>query len=167
MVVERAASALAVHRLVARDRESLERHAHRTLLTELLLRHPGRPHGAGHRAAACRWSDRRLVGVAVRPRTASPTKPRPSMATQEVLRDLAEATALAARRARVAALVGVVDDTSVSALLSLTPQADVEAVLQQAGGQPAPGRGRSVRRLPVVVARRDHGRPRCRRHAGA
>ncbi|HEU5472178.1 MAG TPA: PucR family transcriptional regulator ligand-binding domain-containing protein, partial [Actinophytocola sp.] len=36
VIVERAASALAVHRLVARDRESLERHAHRTLLTELL-----------------------------------------------------------------------------------------------------------------------------------
>ncbi|NUS64617.1 MAG: PucR family transcriptional regulator ligand-binding domain-containing protein, partial [Saccharothrix sp.] len=36
VVAERAASALAVHRLVARDRESLERQTHRTLLTQLL-----------------------------------------------------------------------------------------------------------------------------------
>src|SRR5690606_23964544 len=36
VVAERAASALAVNRLVTRDRESLERQTHRTLITELL-----------------------------------------------------------------------------------------------------------------------------------
>lgn len=70
------------------------------------------------------------------------------MATQEVLRDLAEATVLAARRARVAALVGVVDDTSVSALLSLTPQADVDAVLERLAGNLHRA---SAAAMPVVV----------------
>ncbi|OLF13175.1 CdaR family transcriptional regulator [Actinophytocola xinjiangensis] len=127
VIAERAASALAVHRLVARDRESLERHAHRTLLTELLSS-PTTPADLNARAGALGVPllRRRLIGVSVRPSTVAAS---PAMATQEVLRDLAEATALAARRARVAALVGVVDDISVRALLSLTPQADESSVV--------------------------------------
>ncbi|MCT2583907.1 PucR family transcriptional regulator [Actinophytocola gossypii] len=129
VIAERAASALAVHRLVARDREGLERHAHRTLLTELLAS-PTPPADLTARADALGVPlyRRQLVGVSVRPSTVTSS---PTMATQEVLRDLAEATALAARRARVAALVGVVDDISVRALLSLTPQADATSVVRR------------------------------------
>ncbi|SDC43045.1 PucR family transcriptional regulator [Actinokineospora iranica] len=130
VVVERAASALAVHRLAAREREGLERHAHRTLLTELLAS-PTPPADLVARATGLGvpLENRRLVGVSLRP--AAQVAVAPAMATQEVLRDLAEATALAARRARVAALVGIVDDTSVRALLSLTPQADVTGILNR------------------------------------
>ncbi|MBC6449517.1 PucR family transcriptional regulator [Actinokineospora xionganensis] len=130
VIVERAASALAVHRLAARDREGLERHAHRTLLTELLAA-PTPPPDLVARATGLGvpLENRQLIGVSVRPGTE--VTPAPAMATQEVLRDLAEATSLATRRARVAALVGIVDDTSVRALLSLTPQADTQSVLRR------------------------------------
>lgn len=152
VIIERAASALAVHRLAARERESLERHAHRTLLSELLSS-PATPADLTARATALGvpLKRRRLLGVSVRPRTASPSKPATSMASQEVLRDLAEATVLAARRARVAALVGVVDDTSVSVLLSLTPQADVDAVLSRLAGNVHRASAAAVQAMPVVV----------------
>jgi len=151
VIAERAASALAVHRLVARDREGLERHAHRTLLTELL----GSTTTAADLAARANalgvpLQRRQLLGVSVRPSAA--TAGRPSMATQEVLRDLAEATALAARRARVAALVGVVDDISVRALLSLTPQADADAVLRRLSKEIHQAAASAPKALPVVVA---------------
>ncbi|MFC5290262.1 PucR family transcriptional regulator [Actinokineospora guangxiensis] len=143
VIAERAASALAVHRLVARDRESLERHAHRTLLADLLT--DPRPEITAHSVALGVPLERRqLIGLSVRPRTVATTR---SMATHEVLRDLAEATALAARRARVAALVGIVDDTSVRALLSLTPQADPDTVLTRLATET-----HQAAALPVVVA---------------
>jgi purine catabolism regulator len=129
VIAERAASALAVHRLAARDREGLERHAHRTLLTELLATPTPTDLVARATALGVPLEHRQLIGVSVRP--GADVTPAQAMATQEVLRDLAEATALAARRARVAALVGIVDDTSVRALLSLTPQADAESVLRR------------------------------------
>jgi PucR family transcriptional regulator, purine catabolism regulatory protein len=156
VIAERAASALAVHRLVARDREGLERHAHRTLLTELLAS-PTPPNDLTARATALGvpLERRQLVGMSVRPITTAlnpPTTPPPSMATQEVLRDLAEATALAARRARVAALVGVVDDTSVRALLSLTPQADPDNVLRRLTKEIRQAAAAAPKALPVVVA---------------
>ncbi len=151
VIAERAASALAVHRLVARDREGLERHAHRTLLTELL----GSTTTAADLAARASalgvpLQRRQLLGVSVRPSAA--TAGRPSMATQEVLRDLAEATALAARRARVSALVGVVDDISVRALLSLTPQADADAVLRRLSKEIHQAAASAPKALPVVLA---------------
>ncbi len=151
VIVERAASALAVHRLVARDRESLERHAHRTLLTELLgSTTTAADITARASALGVPLQRRQLIGVSVRPSTA--TAGRPSMATQEVLRDLAEATALAARRARVAALVGVVDDISVRALLSLTPQADADAVLRRLSKEIHQAAASAPKALPVIVA---------------
>lgn len=129
VVAERAASALAVHRLVARDRESLERQTHRTLLAQLLGQSPQSP-DLGARAAALGvpLDRRQLIGVAIRPVSVPHAQ---TLATQEVLRDLAEATALAGRRVTVAALVGVVDDTSVRALLSVPMTVGVEGVLRK------------------------------------
>ncbi|PWW62307.1 purine catabolism regulator [Actinokineospora spheciospongiae] len=130
VIAERAASALAVHRLAAREREGLERHAHRTLLAELLAS-PTPPGDlvARSEALGIPLRGRRLIGVCVRPSTTVGTAH--AMAVAETLRDLAEATALAARRARVAALVGIVDDVSVRTLLSLTTAADVDGVLNR------------------------------------
>lgn len=130
VVAERAASALAVHRLLARDRESLERQTHRMLLAQLLGQALPPPDLATRAAAlGVPLERRRLVGVAIRPGSITPRAP--ALATQEVLRDLAEATAVAARRVSVPALVGVVDDTSVRALLSLPAQAGIDAVLRR------------------------------------
>ena len=64
VVAERAASALAVHRLVARDREGLERHAHRTLLHRAARPSPQRPDLAARAAALGVPLERRqLLGV--------------------------------------------------------------------------------------------------------
>ncbi|MGH3656455.1 MAG: PucR family transcriptional regulator ligand-binding domain-containing protein, partial [Micromonosporaceae bacterium] len=124
VVAERGADALALNRLVARDRDSLERQTHRSLLASLLAAGPA-PADLAARSAALGvpLDGQQLVGLAVRPHTVpSGVAARPALGTHEVLRDLAEATALAARRARTPALVGVVDDVSVRALLALPPQ---------------------------------------------
>jgi purine catabolism regulator len=151
VVAERAASALAVHRLVARDRESLERQTHRTLLAQLLGESQPPPDLSARAAALGVPLERRqLVGIAIRPgRSASPAQ---TLATQEVLRDLAEATALAARRVTVPALVGVVDDTSVRALLSLPPQATLDGVLKRLAKEVHRMAAATQHGLPVVVA---------------
>jgi PucR family transcriptional regulator, purine catabolism regulatory protein len=160
VVVERAASALAVHRLLARDRETLERQTHRTLLTELLA--PGAlPTDLTTRASALGvpLEQRILVGVAVRPRTAEADLP--ALAAQELLRDIADATALAARRAAVPALVGAVDDVSVRALIAVDRPGTVsderaDAIVTPVLRRLASGIHRAVRpnprALPVVVA---------------
>ncbi|MEU3622304.1 CdaR family transcriptional regulator [Amycolatopsis coloradensis] len=129
VVAERAASALAVHRLVAKDTDSLERQAHRAILTELLA-NPVPPAELTARASALGvpLTGRLLVGVAVRPRITATT--RTTQSTPVLLRELAEATALAARRARVSALVAT-DDTLVRALIALSPEAGVDAVLHR------------------------------------
>ena len=129
VVAERAASALAVNRLVARDRESLERHTHRTLLTELLAT-GAPPVDLATRAGALGvpLEGRQLVGVAIRPETTP-------LATQEALRDLGEATALAARRCKIPALVGGVDDVSVRALLSMPTQSNVDTSIRRLATQ--------------------------------
>jgi purine catabolism regulator len=130
VVVERAASALAVHQLVARETDTLERHAHRAVLEELLAS-PMPPAELLARASALGvpLSGRRLVGVAIRPRLTVVRYPAAS--APAVLRELAEAVSLAARRAKVSALVAVVDELSVRALLSLSPKANVDAVLDR------------------------------------
>ncbi len=155
VVVERAASALAVHRLLARDRETLERQTHRTLLTELLA--PGAlPADLPTRAAALGvpLEGRTLIGLAARPRTTAPM-PAPALATQEILRDLAEAVALAARRVRVSALVGVIDDTSVRALVALdghASQRTVDTMLRRLAQGIQHDAQAGPRALPVVIA---------------
>jgi purine catabolism regulator len=157
VMLERAADALALNRLLARDRDSLERQTHRTLLSALLSPGPT-PADLDARAAALgvRLSGRRLVGMAVRPHAApGAVGDRPSLGgTHEVLRDLAEATALAARRAGVPALVGIVDDTSVQALLSSPSSALADAVLRRMAREvrAVAAASRSLRGLLVVVA---------------
>ncbi|WP_043837394.1 MULTISPECIES: PucR family transcriptional regulator [unclassified Amycolatopsis] len=129
VVAERAASALAVHRLVARDSDTLERQAHRAVLTELLNSPaPTAEILARSSALAVPLTGRQLVGLAVRPRITATT--RPTLSTPPLLRELAEATALATRRAKVSALVST-DETAVRALLALSPEANADAVLQR------------------------------------
>ncbi|WP_158892810.1 PucR family transcriptional regulator [Amycolatopsis anabasis] len=132
VVAERAASALAVHRLVARDADSLERQAHRAVLTGLLAAPvPTAEVLARASALAVPLTGRQLVGVAIRPSLTAAAAPSPALSAQAVLREIADATAIAARRARVRALVAAVDDTSVRALISLSPQANSDTVLRR------------------------------------
>ncbi|HJQ47884.1 MAG TPA: PucR family transcriptional regulator ligand-binding domain-containing protein [Amycolatopsis sp.] len=133
VVAERAASALAVHQLLAREADSLERQAHRAVLTELTAS-PVPPAELLARSAALGvpLEGRRLVGVAIRPRLTAGTTA--ALSAPAVLRDLAEAVSLTTRRAKVSALVAVVDELTVQALLSLSPKANVEAVLERLAG---------------------------------
>lgn len=152
VVAERAASALAVHRLVARDRDSLERQSHRTLLAALLAGdEPAALLAARGAALAVPLRERALVGMAIRPAGLTAPPAAHALATAAVLRDLADAAAAAARRERLPALVGVTDDSQVRALLSLPRDADLPTALRcyakrlhEAVAVPAGARGTAV-----------------------
>lgn len=131
VLVERAASTLALNRLLARDLEGLERQTHRSLLTSLLAHsEPDADVLLRARALGVPLEGRRLLGVVVRPPgPAWPGGPHGGLAGQARLRDLAEAVAQAVRASQVDALVGAVDDRGVGLLAALgTKQRDVDVL---------------------------------------
>ncbi len=126
VLMERAATTLALGRLLARQQESLERQAHRTLLSAVLAQaYPG-PEEAEVRARALGLpvAGRQLLGVVVRFRGAAP-----GLLAQARVLDVAEAVAEACRGKRVPALVGSLDDERAGALLALDSSADQARVL--------------------------------------
>lgn len=128
-VAERAASVLAVNRLMDRERESLERQAHRALLTGV-LEGSVEPDDLSARLTGLGIPvDRPLAGMAVRPRTTQACAP--VLETQQLLRDLADSLALAARRAGLAVLVSAVDDMTVQALVALPDEESATPVLRK------------------------------------
>jgi purine catabolism regulator len=145
-LVERAATTLALGRLLEHQRESLERQAHRTILGAFL------GHGyadtadaeARARALGVPVAGRRLLPVVVRlvspagaggpggadaPGGAGGSGGAAGLEAQARALQVADAAAAACRAARVPALVGSLDDTRVGALLALPPRADPDAVL--------------------------------------
>ncbi|MGA5822579.1 PucR family transcriptional regulator [Kitasatospora sp. NPDC094028] len=127
MLLERGASALALNRLVVRDRESLERQTHRTLLSGILT-HALTVAEVALRAQALGvpLEGRRLVGVVLRRRRA----PIPAaLEAQARLRDFTELAAGAVRACRLSALVGALDDEGVGLLIALGAQQDEHAAL--------------------------------------
>jgi len=129
VVAERAASALAVYRLVAKDSDGLERQAHRAVITELLASPaPSAELLARASALAVTLTGRRLIGLAVRPRITATT--RHALSTPPVLRELAETAAFSARRATVSALVAT-DETDVRVLIALSAEANADTVLHR------------------------------------
>jgi PucR family transcriptional regulator, purine catabolism regulatory protein len=136
-LVERAATTLALGRLLDHQRESLERQAHRTILGAFLGHGYADPADAEARARALGVpvAGRRLLPVVVRLArsggsgvAAGPGGPAGLEAQARALQ-VADATAAACRAGRVPALVGSLDDTRVGALLALPPRADPDAVL--------------------------------------
>jgi purine catabolism regulator len=129
MLVERGAATVALSRLVERDRESLERQTHRTLLTGVIAGSVPLPELVARAAAlGVPLEGHALVAVLVR-LTSSPAGP--ALEVQERLRDLAETVAGAVRDSRAVGLVGGVDDDTVGVLLSLPPREDVDPVLNR------------------------------------
>ncbi|MFI9163290.1 PucR family transcriptional regulator [Kitasatospora aureofaciens] len=127
MLLERGASALALNRLVVRDRESLERQTHRTLLSGILT-HALTVSEVALRAQALGvpLDGRRLVGVVLRQRRG----PIPAaLEAQARLRDFTELAAGAVRACRLSALVGALDDEGVGLLIALGAQQDEHAAL--------------------------------------
>lgn len=147
MLAERCASTLALNRLVERDRESLERQSHRTLLAGILDHTwPDAEVVLRGRALGVPLDGRRLVAVVVR-RQAPPGEP--VLETERAVRELAEQVASAVREAKVVALVGALDDNSVGALLAVRGQVDAAvesfaAALQRTGGGPVTAVGSVV-----------------------
>ena len=137
ILLERAASTLALGRLIRRDAEGLERQIHRTLLTAL-LDHSSSVDEVSIRARALGvpLERRHLVGIVVRHRqedgdgTSDPVPGTVAGAAQAKLRDLAEAVSEALREAGVPGLASALDDHTVGALIALRRPEDEEAALR-------------------------------------
>ncbi|GAB3188250.1 purine catabolism regulator [Micromonospora palomenae] len=139
ILVERAASTLALGRLIRRDAEGLERQIHRTLLTALLDHsRPVDEVALRARALGVTLERRHLVGVVVRHRLDDPAAEAAGESTVAAespeagparLRDLAEAVGQALREAKLTGLTSAVDDQAVGALLALPDPAAEERAL--------------------------------------
>ena len=125
-LVERTAAALALTRLIARQRESLERQVHRTLISAILEQAGADPDEAAVRARALGVpvEGRQLIAVVVRLRD-----PGPGLSAQARVLAAADAVADACRAERVPAIVGSLDDARAGALLSLDRRASADPVL--------------------------------------
>ncbi|WP_433386385.1 PucR family transcriptional regulator [Micromonospora sp. KLBMP9576] len=145
ILVERAASTLALGRLIRRDAEGLERQIHRTLLTALLDHSlPVDEVALRARALGVVLDRRHLVGVVVRHRGDEPVgeggpAPEPGHPADQGsggpaagparLRDLAEAVGQALHEAKLTGLTGAIDDQAVGVLLALPEPAAEERAL--------------------------------------
>jgi purine catabolism regulator len=146
LLIERAATTLALGRLLTRQAESLERQAHRTLISALIERGDADPAGAAEAEARARAmgvpvTGRQLVAAVVRIQDAvapgpasaappsAPSAPLASAAAPVAVLAVAEAVAGACRAACVPALAGALDDLRAGALLSLPPGADADEAL--------------------------------------
>jgi purine catabolism regulator len=131
ILVERAASTLALGRLIRRDAEGLERQIHRTVLTALLDHtRPVDEVALRARALGVPLDRRRLVGLVLRYRLDDAD----ASTAQLRLRDLAEAAGHALREAKLTGLAGALDDHAVGVLLALRPsERDDQALSTLAG----------------------------------
>ncbi|MDG4782560.1 PucR family transcriptional regulator ligand-binding domain-containing protein [Micromonospora sp. WMMD961] len=130
ILIERAASTLALGRLIRRDAEGLERQIHRTLLTALLDHsRPVDEVALRAKALGVVLDRRHLVGVMVRHRAEDLVSESGPEAAQARLRDLSEAVGQALREAKLTALTSAVDDNSVGVLLALTDPAAEDRAL--------------------------------------
>ncbi|MDP5182964.1 PucR family transcriptional regulator [Blastococcus sp. BMG 814] len=123
VVLERGATALAVGRLLERDRETLERHAHRSLLSDIVEQRWAFPAEIASRvtAAGLPVAGRSLVAAVVHwpDAPARGTVAGESPAARALERDRAEGVGLAARLCRLPALVGSVGHGEVGILAAL------------------------------------------------
>jgi PucR family transcriptional regulator, purine catabolism regulatory protein len=136
VLLERAATTLALGRLLTRHRESLERQAHRTLISGLISQAHADPAEAAVRARALGVpvDGRQLIALVLRfrdPVVASPLGQPGALGVTAHARvlDLADATAAACRDERIPSLVGTLDDDRAGAMLSLGPQVEPDDVL--------------------------------------
>ncbi|MBP2702876.1 PucR family transcriptional regulator ligand-binding domain-containing protein [Microbispora sp. RL4-1S] len=127
VLAERAATTLALSRLLERHQESLERQAHGTIITGILTHAYSDPDEAAARARAVGvpLTSRKLIGAVIRLTTPAGT----ALGEQAKVGELAEAAAAACREARLPALVGALDQNRVGVLLPLPPRSAAETAL--------------------------------------
>ena len=139
VLIERAATTLALGRLLTRHREGLERQAHRTLISGIISQAHADPAEAAvrSRALGVPVDGRQLIALVLRFRDPvvsgalgllGPPGALGVSAHARVL-DLADATAAACRAERIPSLVGTLDDDRAGAMLSLGPRVDLDDVL--------------------------------------
>ena len=129
-LIERAATTLALGRLLTRHQESLDRQAHRTLITGIISQAHADPAEAAvrSRALGVPVDGRRLIAMVLRLRDPAGPGTLGLSAHARVL-DVADAAAAACRAERIPSLVGTLDDARAGAMLSLSPRADPDRVL--------------------------------------
>jgi PucR family transcriptional regulator, purine catabolism regulatory protein len=154
VLLERAATTLALGRLLTRHRESLERQAHRTLISSIISQAHADPAEAAvrSRALGVPVDGRQLIAMVLRfrdgPASAASSGSYAAvssgassgtfsgafsgalgMPAHARVLDLADAAAAACRAERVPSLVGTLDDDRAGAMLSLGPRVEPDAVL--------------------------------------
>ncbi|HTX84061.1 MAG TPA: PucR family transcriptional regulator ligand-binding domain-containing protein [Streptosporangiaceae bacterium] len=158
-LIERAATTLALGRLLDHQRESLERHAHRTILSAFLGNGYSDHAEAEARALALGVpvTGRLLVAVVVRlgqaktaaghesadpgatvPGVGGVATPGHALAGPARAAGIADAIAGACRHLRLPALVASLDDDRVAALLALPPRSDPDTALRRLADQLRP-----------------------------
>ena len=126
MLIERAATTLALGRLLTRHRESLERQAHRTLISGIISQAHADPAEAAvrSRALGVPVDGRQLIALVLRFR-----EPGLGVSAHARVLDLADTVAAACRAERIPSLVGTLDDARAGAMLSLGPRVAADEVL--------------------------------------
>ena len=134
VLIERAATTLALGRLLTRHAESLDRQAHRTLITGIISQAHADPAEAAvrSRALGVPVDGRQLVAMVLRlrdPSGVSGVSGTLGVSAHARVLDVADAAAAACRAERIPSLVGTLDDARAGAMLSLSPHADPDRVL--------------------------------------
>ena len=130
VLIERAATTLALGRLLTRHAESLDRQAHRTLISGIISQAHADPAEAAvrSRALGVPVEGRQLVALVLR--LSDPSGPGVlGVSAHARVLDMADAAAAACRAERIPSLVGTLDDARAGAMLSLSPRADPDRVL--------------------------------------
>jgi len=155
-LIERAATTLALGRLLTQNRESLDRQAHRTLITGIINQAHADPAEAAVRARALGVpvDGRQLIGVVLRlgdPSGGDAARGVLGVSAHARVLEVADATAAACRAERIPSLVGTLDDARAGAMLSLSPRADPDRVLAGLAGRIAERLG-AFPAGPVIAA---------------
>src|SRR6185312_12360536 len=131
VLIERAATTLALGRLLTRHAESLDRQAHRTLITGIISQAHADPAEAAvrSRALGVPVDGRQLVAMVLRLRDPSGDSGALGVSAHARVLDVADAAAAACRAERIPSLVGTLDDARAGAMLSLSPRADADRAL--------------------------------------
>ena len=138
VLIERAATTLALGRLLTRHRESLERQAHRTLISGIISQAHADPAEAAvrSRALGVPVDGRQLIAMVLRFRgptgssgTIGSSGGELGVSAHARVLDLADAAAAACQAERIPSLVGTLDDARAGAMLSLGPRVEPDDVL--------------------------------------